>query len=190
MDIFIWLLNGILVIAYVLFEHILTVLLAVPMFWGMFNLKKLCDTHFQTQFWPWMAAATVLSLLASVMSPSPVPFFLLVMAIISLVAISLEKFNPANTTWSMIGGMSLYALLGLGFMVMNAYLFSTTDVTSNTMLVQGQNYLGILIAVALYGYPVGYLVLLAKGLFIHPPVENPEVVAEYIRTRQIGGGRR
>ena len=184
---FLWVLNGLLAALYTLAEHGVAILLVVPLAWMLLNLRRLAGRFYQPEYRAYLAASGGLSVLAAVLAPTPVPFFLLVMAAAGVVALLLEHYNPAQTYWSIIGGLGLYSLIGIGFAILQVYLLAAPPTASQpgigAFLVQGQGYLGVLVAFAMYGYPIGYLALLAKGLFIHPPTGRPDELIEYGRTR-------
>jgi hypothetical protein len=184
---FLWVLNGTLAAVYTLAEHGVAITLVVPLAWLLINLRRLAGRFYQPEYHAYLATSSAISVLAAVLAPTPVPFFLLVMAVAGVVALVLERYNPAQTYWSIIGGLGLYSLIGIGFAVMQVYLLAVPPMASQpgigAFLVQGQGYLGVLVAFGIYGYPIGYLALLAKGLFIHPPTGRPEELIEYGRTR-------
>ena len=184
---FLWVLNGLLAALYTLAEHGVAILLVVPLAWLLLNLRRLAGRFYQPEYRAYLAASGALSVLAAVLAPIPVPFFLLVMAVAGVVALVLEHYNPAQVYWSIIGGLGLYSLIGCGFAILQVYLQTAPPSASQpgigAFLVQGQGYLGVLVAFAMYGYPIGYLALLAKGLFIHPPTGRPDELIEYGRTR-------
>ena len=170
---FLWLANGFLACAYLLAENALALLLLAPLGW-------LTATAPGEQR-PWTAAAAGLALLACVVAPQPVPLLLLVMAFSALIAILLERFNPAALRWRATGGMALYGLMGLG---LSGYQALAPTLNADPMLSQGQAYLGVLVSVAMYLYPLGFLALLAQSIWVHPPLgSSPEGMIHSIRSR-------
>jgi hypothetical protein len=132
----------------------------------------------------WGLAAGALTLLAGVLTPSPVPALLVLMTWMGLLAVRVEVYGPADLRWRVTQGLALYALMGLGFWLFEQYLAWSTAFDPATMLLsQGQSYLLVLANLALWGYPLGYLALLAQTLWAHPPVGNPEGILTTIRTR-------
>lgn len=170
-----WLLNGLLVLLYRLTGHVLVVLTLLPAGW----LLK----HTPAEQRPWAWAALGMTILAMVIAPNPVPVWLLVMTLSGALAVSVERFNPTHLHWRILSGLALYALAGLGFAFFTYLQTRQTD--QNLLLVQGETYLGILISVAMYGIPLGYLVLLAQTMWAHAPL--PGQPAEIINTLRARG---
>jgi hypothetical protein len=92
--------------------------------------------------------------------------------------------NPLSTRWNVTRGLALYALSGLGFAAYQA--FKPALGSGDPLLATGQSYLSILVSIAMYLFPVGYLGLLVQALFAHPPIANPEQLIQAIRTRGRG----
>ena len=172
---FFWLLNGALALIYLLAEHALVALLALP----LVQLTRLAPDEQR----PWTLAAVGLALAAALIAPQPVPFWLLVMAVAGVVTVSAEQFNPLSLSWRIISGLALYALAGIGFAIFEVYLGIWAE--EHPLLDQGQHFISVLIGVALYGVPLGYLVLLAQALWAHPPM--PGKPAEIINTLRARG---
>lgn len=122
---------------------------------------------------------------SGVFAPSPVPLFLLVMAFVSLIVVHLEKFNPADAYWTIISGLTIYALVGIGFAIFIQYTENApgSDRIVALYLGQGQNYIGILAGFALYMIPLVYIGMLVKGLLVHLPIRKPQEIARQVRTR-------
>ncbi len=167
---FVWIANGFLALVWLLVEHLWAVLL-VP------ALAGVTLTAPQPQQ-AWALGAAVLALGAGVVSPFPVALLLLVMAGAGLLAVRLDKLNPQNTHWTLIRGLALYALVGLGFSAYRAWL---VPAMTDPALQQGQVYLSAIASIALYLLPVGYLALLVQGLLVHPPVDGraDEIIFRY-----------
>jgi len=182
----IWLANGSLVIVFTLAEHVVSLLLLIPLAWLNISLPKIAGQFFRKEFRPYLIGASGLSFIVSVTAPQPVPVFLLLMAAASVVALLVEQgYNPAEMYWTIVRGMALYALAGLGFALFQFYIKTfvpANDPNAGPFMMQGQNYLGILVAIAMYGMPVVYLGLLAKELLAHPPAGRPSDVVGKIRT--------
>lgn len=158
---FVWLANGLLALVWLVVDHLWVVLL-VP-------LLGYAVLHAPENQRSWTLGAAVLSLLAGAASPFPVALLLGIMTLAGLAAVRLERLSPQNTHWTMVRGLTLYALVGLGF---SAYRTWLLPALSDPTLVQGQAYLSAIASIALYLFPLGYLALLVQGLFVHPPVQG------------------
>lgn len=171
---FFWILNGLLALIYLLAGQWLAVLLVIPLgrlIWVAPPEQRI-----------WTAVAGGLGVFASLFAPQPVPFWMLLMATSGALAVSAEQFNPDNLRWRVVSGLSLYALAGLGFAIFQWYLEHQAQ--ENLLLAQGQTYIGILIGVAMYGIPLGFLVLLAQALWAHPPLPGqPAQIIHTLRAR-------
>ena len=169
-----WALNGLLAALYLLAENILALLLIPPLAW-------LLATSPAEQR-PWVLAAAGLALLSAALAPQPAPALALLMAVAGVLGVLLERFNPAALRWRAVGGIALYALMGLGF---SAYQFLLPSMgADNALLAQGQRYLNVLISIAMYFYPLGFLALLAQAIWVHPPLaQNPEAMIHTVRSR-------
>lgn len=167
---FLWVANGVLALLWLVVEN-LWVLLLVPV------LARAVVEAPDTQR-PWALGTAGLALLAGVLSPSPVAPLLLVMAAAGLAAKRMERISPQNTHWTLVRGLALYSLIGLGYTAYRAWF---VPAMSDPSLLQGQVYLSAIASIALYVFPLGYLALLAQGLFAHPPVSEQadELVFRY-----------
>ena len=171
---FLWLLNGLLALLYLLAGRFLALLLIPCLAWlGATGPKE---------HRPWVASAAVLAIASAALSPQPVPLLTLVMAAAGIIAVLLERFNPIALRWRAAGGLALYALMGLGF---TAYqTLAPAWNTSSPLLAQGQNYLSVLVSLAMWAYPLGYLALLAQAIWVHPPLaQSPEAMIHTLRAR-------
>lgn len=158
---FLWIANGALALLWLLVDHLWVVLL-VPVL-GYAVLQAPGNQR------SWTLVVALLALVAGAVSPFPVALLLAVMTLSGLLAVRLEKINPQNTHWTLVRGLGLYSLVGLGF---TAYRTWLVPAMSDPALVQGQVYLSAIASIALYLLPLGYLALLAQSLFVHPPVQN------------------
>jgi hypothetical protein len=183
MHIFLWLLNGFLAVAYLLWGKLLVVLLTIPLLWLYIKMPILCGQSYNPELRPWLAVCSGVWLLSSVFSPSPVPLFLLVMALVSAVMVRLESYNPVERYWSVITGMTIYSLVGVGAAILAQYFDSVPASTQKIYLAQGQDFVATLVSFGLYMLPVAYLGMLLKGLFIHAPTHRPQEIARQVRTR-------
>ncbi len=124
---------------------------------------------------------------SAVMAAQPVPLLLLVIALSGSAALFLERINPAALHWRIIAGIALYTLIGVGVTAFQVYLENIAG--ENLLVAQGQAYIGILAAVGLYGFPLGFLALLAQGLLVHPPLPgkgSPEELIHSLRAKKQG----
>jgi hypothetical protein len=170
---FIWLLNGILTLAYLTIEHITVALLAFPLFWLISTTEKAQR--------PWMMGAGAMALAGAMFGSLAVGLWLLLMASASVLTIRLEKFNPATLRWRVAGGMAAYALIGLGAAI---YKLLAPSMMSDNFFAQGQVYLSTIVGVATIIAPVGFLGMLVQAIWAHPPLEqSPEEMYSQIRTR-------
>jgi hypothetical protein len=171
-----YLLNGFLALLWLLLDHILLVLLIAPLAWLSFTAPG--------EQRPWILASSGLALLASAVTPAPVPLLMLVMAVAGGLASYLERFNASAVHWNTLRGLALYSLAGLGFTAFQD-LMSRTE--SSLLLQQGQAYLSAIAAFAMYLIPLGFLALLAQTLLAHPPVSgSPAELIHTIRSRGKG----
>jgi len=170
---FIWMLNGILALAYLTVEHITVVLLAFPLFWLISTTEKAQR--------PWMMGAGAMALTGAMFGSLAVGLWLLIMATASVLTIRLEKFNPDTLRWRVAGGIAAYALIGLGAAI---YKLLAPSMMSDSFFAQGQVYLSTIVGVATIIAPVGFLGMLVQAIWAHPPLEqSPEEMFTQIRTR-------
>ncbi len=158
---FVWLANGVLALLWLVVENLWTVLLVPAL--GAFFLRAPANQR------SWALGVAVLSLVAGAVSPFPVALFLLVIILAGLLTIRLERLNPQNTHWTLVRGLGLYSLVGLGY---TAYRTWVVPAMTDPALQQGQVYLSAIASIALYLFPLGVLALMAQGLFVHPPVQG------------------
>jgi hypothetical protein len=171
-----YLLNGILALLWLLLDHILLVLLVAPLAWSCYSAPS--------EQRPWTLASSGLAILASAVTPPPVPLLMLVMALAGGLATYLERFNAAAVRWNTVRGLALYSLAGLGFTTFQDLMARTE---SSSLLQQGQAYLSAMAAFAMYLIPLGFLALLAQTLLAHPPISaSPSELIHTIRSRGKG----
>ena len=174
---FFWVLNGLLVVLYVLVERWQTVLLVPALVWLFLRGPKEHRT--------WAFRSSVFALATSLICPQPVPILLLVLAVAYGIAITAEKFNPTEIHWRSVSALASYSLVGLGMTTFTFYIQNQS--ITNPMFSQGQTYIGIIAGVALYGVPLGYLSLLAQRLLVHPPLPgsgSPSELINALRARR------
>ncbi|MEP0806575.1 MAG: hypothetical protein HRF47_13895 [Chloroflexota bacterium] len=158
---FIWLANGVLALLWLTLDNLWLVLLAPAL--GAAVLQAPANQQ------AWTLGVAVLSLAAGVAAPFPVAMLLLVMTLAGLAAKRLEKLNPQNIHWTLVRGLGLYSLIGLGYAAYRAWMIPAM---SDPALLQGQAYLSAIASIALYLFPLGILALVAQGLFVHPPMQG------------------
>ncbi len=189
----IWEANGLLAIAYTAFEHLAAILVLagfVPL------LRGLPATSVQQR--PWIGATGGAAITAALLAPAPVPFIMAGLTLAAAVAVRLDHYGPDALRWRCTGGLALYALAALAYVAYGAYLTGLDAAAwarslggqgeAQQALVQGRAFIDTLARWGLWLIvPLGYLSLLAQGLFAHPPVgARPEELVATIRTR---GGR-
>lgn len=174
----VWILNGLLVLMYLLAEHWAAVLIIPVMGW----LALRGPLEHRT----WGIGITILAILTAVFAPMPIPVLLLVMAASACIAFKIEKFNPASLHWRSISGIALYALIGVGISMFQAYVKSASA-SGNALFAQGEVYINIMAAVATYGFPLGFLAMMAQGLLVHPPIPGNQAPADLIKTLRARG---
>jgi hypothetical protein len=170
---FVWLINGVMALVWMMVDHLWQVGLAVALGYAVLHAPEP-----QKQ---WSLGVALLALLAGIFAPFPVALFMLIMVIAGVIAVRLERINPQNTHWIMIRGLGLYALTGLGF---SAYQELILPALSDPALVGGQAYITVIASYALYLVPLGYLALLAQEVLVHPPIQqNPDEIIYRFRSR-------
>jgi len=156
-----WVLNGLLAILWLMVDN-LALLVTVPLLgWLIVNAPK------EQRYYA--AASAIFALAGAAVTPLPAALLTLAMALVGVAGYYLERFNKPASLWTMIRGLALYGLVCVGYGIYRTLLIPTT---SDPMLAQGMTYLSIIISIALYILPVGYLVLVAQSLFAHPPLQE------------------
>lgn len=169
-----WALNGLLVIAYVMAAHLPALCLIPALTWLTADIEE--------ERRPWMMAATGFSVTAALFAPLVVGVWLNLMAYGSILAIKVEKFNRPTLRWRVVSGLTAYGLIGLGFMVYQALTPMIAE--ESGFFAQGQGYLNVIISLAVWIMPVGFLGLLVQAVWVHPPqAQSPGKTIEHIRTR-------
>ncbi len=170
-DLVLWTANGALALLWLLLDHFWQVLCVV--FLGYIALRAPVEQR------SWTRAVCLLSLLSALAAPFPVALLTLLMALAGLGAVRLEKLHPLNIHWTLVRGLALYGLVGLGYAAYRAFILPA--MSSDPALAQGQNYISAIASIALYLLPLGYLALLAQGLLVHPPLRQApdEIVFQY-----------
>lgn len=179
---FIWSINGGLVAAFWLADHLVP-LASIP-------ALVLLLAHAPREQRPFALVAGFLGLLTAVVVPPPIPLIVLAMAWAGVVGVALDKFNPDTLRWRVIGGLALYAVAALAWTGYTAYVGSISAeqwggmLASNeaaSTIAQGRSFLSTISVWGLWIIvPLGYFSLLVQGLFVHPPLKATP--AEVIRT--------
>jgi len=171
----IWILNGFLVLLYAAIGNLHAIVIAVSSIFFVATAPEEQKT--------WAMGAACMALAASLITPAPVPTFLLVMSIGGWIGLYLEQYNRIAQRWNLIRGQALYSLAGLGFTLYQTIGLGSI-INSDPMLMQGAGYLNGLIGIAMYVIPIGFLAWLAQGIWAHPPAPaTPEVLINMVRSR-------
>ena len=171
----IWALNGILVILYTAVGNLHAIGVALS------SIFFVASTPHEQK--AWAAGSACLALAAALITPVPVPTFLLVMSISGWVGLYLEQYNRIAQRWNLIRGQALYSLAGLGFALYRTFGLGNA-ISNDTMMMQGAAYLNGLIGIAMYVIPIGFLAWLAQNIWAHPPTPaTPEELINTVRTR-------
>ena len=182
---FLWLLNGFLALAYIMFEHLLSLLMLGPLIWMYTAIPGVAGEFYSNRLRPALLLAAAISLTASILAPMPVPFALFLMALVGSIVFKAEKYRPDEAMWTMARGMILYSLVGIGYFAFSTYLElvpPSYEPGTQGVLVKGQQYLSVIIAIALYGSPILYIGYLLKGFLAHPPSGDPMEIVDTVRT--------
>jgi hypothetical protein len=183
---FIWSINGGLVAAFWLADHLVP-LATIPAF-------ALLLTRAPREQRPFGLVAGFLGLLTAVAVPPPLPLIVLAMAWAGVAAITLDRFNPNTLRWRVIGGLALYAVAALAWTGYSAYVAHlspeqwagalASDEAAST-IAQGRSFLSTISVWGLWIIvPLGYFSLLLQGLFVHPPLQaSPAEVIHAVRGR-------
>jgi hypothetical protein len=171
----IWVVNGFLTVIFFSAGQLHAILLAVSSFFFVWTAPMEQKT--------WTIASSILCLLASLLAPSPAPLFLLIMALMGWGALYIEMYNLISQRWTAVRGQSLYALLSLGYDAWRAMGIGSVSVADPAMA-QGVNYLNMLIGIALYVFPIGFMGWVAQSIWAHPPAPAaPEDLISAVRSR-------
>lgn len=171
----IWVLNGFLVLLYVAVDQWIFLVLA-----GLCTVILLRAPSEQRQR---TLGALGLALAAGLIAPVPVPYFLLAIAGAAIVMPQIEHYNRPAIQWQGVGALGLYALIGLGFSLWRSLRLGES-MASDPLMAQGSNYLNVIIGIAMYIFPIGFLAWSAKSVWAHPPAPGtPGQIITTIRTR-------
>jgi len=175
----IWMINGFLIIVFSAVGNLYAILLAVSSLFFVSTAPR--------EQRIWTIAASLMCVIASLLSPAPAPLFLLVMSAMGWGALYIEKFNRISQRWTAVRGQALYALLALGYAAWRAMGLGAAPVTGDPALAQGLGYLNMLAGIALYVYPIGFMGWVAQSIWAHPPSpSSPEDLITQVRARGKG----
>lgn len=179
--------NGILVLLYVAWEHILAIIT------GSAFVALLAPAPEEQR--PWITAAGGIGVLAAFLVAPPVPLILAAMAAAGAGAVYLDNFNPEALRWRVVGGLALYALAALAYLGYGQYLAGVDaaawaaaiggEGAAQATLARGQSFVNTLATWGLWLIlPLGYFSLLVQGVLIHrPPQGRPDELVTAVRTR-------
>lgn len=185
--ILLYLTNGALALAYVLWENVTAILTAVGFLAFLWQAPVAQRA--------WMAGAGALAVLAAAFAPPPVPVLLAGMTLVGVGAVALDRFAPDALRWRVVGGLVLYATGSLAYLAYSHYLAGVDaaawaeaiggQAEAQATLAQGRAFLNTLATWGLWLIlPLGYLSLLAQGLLAHPPTSSkPDETIAAVRTR-------
>lgn len=180
---FLWALNGVLAVIYILAENLLTVGLLGVLIWMLLSLKPFANAYYAERIKVFLLVTAVASLVMSVIAPSPAPFFLLVMPLFAMSSLymGLSRTNPADIYWNYAQTALIYNGAIVLFMFLESNLGQTSGTSGAMYLLQGQNYIGLLGGIAMYGIPVFFMASVAKEYLAHKPQQKPEDMLTTIR---------
>ena len=169
-----WVVNGFLVILYTMAEYVLALFLIPAMIWLTVDIE---DSRR-----PWMMATSLLTMTVAFFAPPVVGVWLNLMGYASILAILVEKFDRASLRWRVVGGLTTYSLVGLGFLIYQ--VLTPVLAAEGGLFAQGQGYLNVIISIAVWLAPLAYLGILVQGVLVHPPEPKaPGDTIHQIRTR-------
>ena len=172
--ILLWLLNGLLILAYAAADHLLVLLLLPGLIWLAGSAPP--------EQGPRQILIGGLALVTALLAPPPIPLLLLVMALAGAAALPFEPFNRPALRWTVARGLGLYSLIGLAFLVYQTWL-AGQPAGGDTLLERGQTYVSALASIAVYAFPLGFLGYLAQKVWLHPPtVRQPADLITGVRT--------
>jgi hypothetical protein len=172
---FLWALNGVLAVTYILAENLLTVGLLGVLTWMLLSLKPFANAYYAERIKSFLLVTGVVSLVMSVIAPAPAPFFLLAMPLFAMVSLymGLSRTNPADIFWNYAQTALIYNGAIVLFMFMEGNLGQTSGTSGEMYLLQGQNYVGLIGGIAMYGIPVFFMASVAKEYLAHKPQQEP-----------------
>jgi len=172
---FLWALNGVLAIIYILMENLMTVALLAVLIWMLLSLKPFANVYYAERIKSFLLVTGVLSLIMSVIAPTPAPFFLLVMPLFAMASLylGLSRTNPADIYWNYAQTALIYNGAIVLFIFLEKNLGQASGTSGEMYLLQGQNYVGLIGGIAMYGIPVFFMASIAKEYLAHKPQQEP-----------------
>lgn len=181
----IWLMNGLLVVAYGLVEQAVLLALMPPLVWFLVTAPR--------EQKPAVFSVSLLAIITAAFTPLPIPIILLAMAWAGLVAVRLDRHTPNALRWRVTSGLGLEALAALGVTLSWTVLNSLTPTAfgalagadeAGALLGQGRSYLNTLFVLGTwFAIPLFYFGLLVQGMLVHPPrAETPEQLIYRVRS--------
>ena len=95
--------------------------------------------------------------------------------------LGLSRSNPADVFWNYAQTGLIYNGAIVLFMFLESNLGQTSGTSGEMYLLQGQNYVGLMGGIALYGIPVFFMASVAKEYLAHKPQQKPEDMLTTIR---------
>lgn len=181
---FVWVLNGLLAVFYLLAEY-WTLVVVLPLLGYLLANTSAASPHPGTEgqaqiMRPALLVASVLALAAVVFAPRPAPYLMAGLLGVGVIAWRLDAYRPDESLWSLIQSVILYALVGLGARVLTALLESDGELGGG-----GVNYLAVLVSFALWLMPITQAGMLIKNLLVHAPTgADPYTVISRARERR------
>jgi hypothetical protein len=170
-----WLLNGLLVVVYFIVDHLAVALLIPVLAWLGVTAPR--------EQQKWFAVAASGALVTAVLTPSPVPILMLILATGGALAAIAERFNPAAIRWLVTRGLALYSLIGVAFLAYQTWMRGQA-VGGEGLFERGQAYIDVIAGIAVYAFPLGVLAWMAQAIFAHPPaLGRPADMLYTIRSR-------
>jgi hypothetical protein len=172
---FIWLINGLLVLFFLLLDHIVTVLLVPVLAWLIYTAS---EDHRN-----WYAVTGVVSIIATFAAPAPLPTIILILYVLTAAAVRFERFNQRNLRWQANAMMLVHSAAAVGYTIYAAYSRSVPpQITGDMGAFLAQS--GIFFNLVAFWVPLGYVALLIRSVLAHPPLpKTPTDMITTIRTR-------
>lgn len=178
-----WLLNGFLGLLWLALDHIPLVLIAPASAWlYLFSVNAVPEVQ-RLSIRRAILVSAGLGLAAAAFAVNPAPYLLAGLYLLTALAVRLESYRPDELLWTSVQGIILYSLLALGATVFTGYLHTAAYATGN--IAAGADYLGVILAAALWGMPFVQAGAIVKNLLAHAPAgERPAAFIERARERR------